>query len=352
MIFENIDDFLDNNNDHLICFTVSTYNNLNLIRNLIISAQNNNIKIVFFALDKNISKFIDENFNIDVVLYLVNDSLNKNFHNFEFGSKEWCNMVYDRYFITHRLLKDGRNIVYMDTDVYINRNFIIDIKNKLRSNDILIQSNDHNCCTGFYAMKSCKKLINFFNRKNMVNNLKCYEFGGDGGTSDQKFFNHYIGKDINTRKEYNCILLERNFYPNGNYYFDNNELINEYCYIIHFNCIRGEYNKILNIIKYNKLIVELIDYIPNDLEDDNKDYKKLIKSLNKNSSNNKNNNSSNNKNYKLNNKKFEKNEDMNTCEIINVDKNLSNDVNEKELNNNENIILNMPVISDMKLNEK
>ena len=35
MIFENIDDFLDNNNDHLVSFTVSTYNNINLIRDLL-----------------------------------------------------------------------------------------------------------------------------------------------------------------------------------------------------------------------------------------------------------------------------------------------------------------------------
>lgn len=286
MIYDNIDDFLNLNNDHLICFTVSTYNNLNLIRNLINSSINNEIKLVFFALDKNIANFLNKNFDIDIVLFFIDNSLNNKFFNFKFGSKEWKNMVYDRYFITHRLLKDGRNIVYMDTDIYINRNFILDIKDKLRLNDIVIQANDKNCCTGFYAMKSCKKLINFFNRKNMTNKLNCYDFGGKGGGSDQIFFNHYIGESVDKRKEFNCVLLERNFYPNGNYFYDNHDLISEYCYIIHFNCIRGEFSKIKKVIEFNKLIVDLIDYIPDNqenLEDkDTKEYKKLIKSHNEN----------------------------------------------------------------------
>ena len=256
MIYQNIDEFLDNNNEHLINFIVSTYNNINLINNLLNSAFNNQIKIVIFALDNKLANYIQEQFilklkmNIEIVLYLnsskqINNNNDLNDLNiYHFGTKEWSSIVYDRYFICHRLLKDGRNIVYMDTDVFINRNYLIDIKEKLRKNDIVIQTNGVDCCTGFFAMKSTNKLIQFFNKKNMINNLKCYNFGGDGGISDQKFFNHFIGKHMN---EFNCAFLEREFYPNGNYFYENSELINDYCFIIHFNCLRGEFIKIKKV---------------------------------------------------------------------------------------------------------
>lgn len=288
MIYENIDEFLNLNNDHLVSFTVSTYNNLNLIRNLFTSAKNNNINLVLFALDKKIANFMNEHFKVEIVLFLLTEPRNQEdtdvniYYNYRYGTNEWKEIVYDRYFITHRLLKDGRNIVYMDTDVYINRNYLSDIKEKLRVNDIVIQSNDKDCCTGFFAMKSNRKLINFFNRKNMINNLKCYEFGGTGGPSDQKFFNHFIGGK--NMESFNCVLLERNFYPNGNYYYDNNEIINEYCYIIHFNCVKSEYKKILRIIEYGKLLIDLIDYLPVDEESLNDktmiEYKNLLDSIN------------------------------------------------------------------------
>lgn len=280
MIYENIDEFLNDNNDHLISFTVSTNNNLNLIRNLIKSAENNNIKLVLFALDHHISKYINELFNIDIVMFILDDNSHKEEHfNYKFGTNEWKSIVYYRYFITHRLLKDGRNIVYMDTDVFINRNYITDIKEKLRINDIVIQDNGKSCCTGFFAMKSCNRLINFFNKKNMIK-LKYNEYGGSGGPSDQKFFNAFIGDKM---ADFNCVLLERNFYPNGNHFYDNYDMINEYCYIVHFNCVQGEFKKIKRVIKYNRLLVKLIDYLPKDEAEEDPEttrYRQLLKDIN------------------------------------------------------------------------
>lgn len=282
MIYENIDEFLNNNNDHLISFTVSTNNNLNLIQNLLSSAEKNNIKIVLFALDNYIVDFIKDKYNIDIVLFMIDNIPNQNseFFNYEFGTDEWKQIVYFRYFIAHRLLKDGRNIVYLDTDIYINRNYLVDIKEKLRQNNIVIQNNGRNCCTGFFAMKSCKKLINFFSKKNMLK-LNCYDFGGNGGSSDQKFFNHHIGTKM---QEFNCALLERNFYPNGNHYYENHEMIDEYCFIIHFNCVQGEFKKIKRVILYNKLLINLIDYLPDDQLEDPKimRYKNLLNEINEN----------------------------------------------------------------------
>jgi len=266
MIYENIDDFINDNNDHLVSFTVSTNNNLNLIQNLFESAKNNNIKLVLFALDKHICTFMNKLFDIDIVMFMADENPHKDkeFYNYEFGSSEWKQIVYYRYFIAHRLLKEGKNIVYMDTDVYINRNYMVDIREQLRKNDLIIQTNGNSCCTGFFAIKSCRKLINFFSKRNMTE-LKYEDYGGTGGSSDQKFFNHFIG---NNMEKYNCAMLDRKFYPNGNYFYDNYDMINDYCYIVHFNCVQGEFKKIKRVIKYNKLLIDLIDYLPKDeLED-------------------------------------------------------------------------------------
>jgi len=348
MIYENIDEFINLNNDHLISFTVSTFNNLNILRNLIQSAINQKINLVLFALDKKIASYISRFYDIDIVLFFIHTNPNENNEdddkiiNYKYGSPEWASIVYDRYFITHRLLKDGRNIVYMDTDVFINRNYLMDIKEKLRDKDIVIQTNGKDCCTGFFAMKSCKKLINFFNRKHMTQKLNCYDFGGDGGPSDQKFFNHYIGSNLS---EFNCEFLEINFYPNGKYYYNNYDIINEYCYIIHFNCVRTEYKKILRLLQFNRLLVPLLDYITEydiDFEPEKNKYyyiqlinnvNNILKNIQKKKLDNEKDNNDDDNNDENNNE--DDNNDENNNQDDNDDENNNQDDNDDENNNQD-----------------
>lgn len=248
MIYSCIDDFLDVNNDHMVSYIVSNIGGLTLVKNCLLSAQKNNVKLVLFALDEEISQTIEKDFSIEIVLFLAN--LKKDF-TYTYGSFEWIDVVYNRYFIAHRLMKEGRNIVYLDTDVLINKDYTLDIKRRLRQNNIIIQSNGINCCTGFFAMKSTPKLIQFFNKKKMESK-EYRKFGGNGGASDQKFFNHYIGENMN---EFNCVLLDRDYYPNGQHYYDNHQEIEEKCYIIHFNCMQGEEKKIKRMKLYNKFYI-------------------------------------------------------------------------------------------------
>ena len=248
MIYNSIDDFLNINNDHLISYIVSNHGGITLVKNCLKSAHHHNVKLVLFALDEEIAKEVNTLFDIDIVLYLVN--IDKTI-TYKYGTFEWINVVYNRYFIAHRLMKDGRNIVYLDTDVIINKDYTLDLKQRLRNNDIVIQSNGKNCCTGFFAMKSCNKLIHFFNKKKMTQ--KNYmNFGGNGGPSDQKFFNHFIGENM---KEFDCVLLDRDLYPNGQHYYDNHSTIDDQCFIIHFNCMQGEDKKIKRMKLYNKYYI-------------------------------------------------------------------------------------------------
>ena len=250
MIHKTLDDFLDNNNDHLICYIVSNFDGFNLVKNCLLSAQKSNVSIVLFALDEEIAEEISKLFEIDIVIFLV--GIDKN-QTYKYGTFEWIDIVYNRYFIAHRLMKDGRNIVYMDTDVVIMKDFTKNIKRKLRNHQIVIQTNGNNCCTGFFAMRSCPELIWFFSRKKMTEkNYRSY--GGNGGPSDQKFFNAFIGSDM---EKYQCVFLERELYPNGQYYYDYNEEIEQKCFIIHFNCIQGEVKKIKRMKMYQKFYLDL-----------------------------------------------------------------------------------------------
>ena len=161
MIYSCIEDFLNQNNDHLVSYIVSNIGGYTLVKNCLLSAQKNNVRLVLFALDEEIAQIIDKDFSIEIVLYLAN--LKKD-HTYTYGSFEWIDVVYNRYFIAHRLMKEGRNIVYLDTDVLINKDYTLDIKERLRNNNIIIQSNGKNCCTGFFAMKSTQKLVQFFRK--------------------------------------------------------------------------------------------------------------------------------------------------------------------------------------------
>ena len=136
MIYSCIDDFLDKNNDHLVSYIVSNIGGLTLVKNCLLSAQKNDVKLVLFALDEEIAQLIDKDFSIEIVLYLAN--LKKDF-TYTYGSFEWIDVVYNRYFIAHRLMKEGRNLVYLDTDVLVNKNYTLDIKERLR----IIENTDH-----------------------------------------------------------------------------------------------------------------------------------------------------------------------------------------------------------------
>ena len=46
MIYSCIDDFLDVNNDHLVSYIVSNIGGLTLVKNCLLSAQKNNVKLV------------------------------------------------------------------------------------------------------------------------------------------------------------------------------------------------------------------------------------------------------------------------------------------------------------------
>ena len=121
--------------------------------------------------------------------------------------------------------------------------FLYEIQDILKKNECVFQSNVHGCCcTGFFAMKPTKKLINFFEVDNLKT-LNIFKY-----KHDQEFWN----KEAYNNSLFNIKLLNKDHYPNGKHYYINNKNIKDICRLIHFNYLVGERNKINKMKEFNE----------------------------------------------------------------------------------------------------
>jgi hypothetical protein len=73
----------------------------------------------------------------------------------DFGTAAFASAAWQRYAIINTLLANGRNAIYLDTDIVINSNYEKEILSMLGATDcdILAQTNHANApCTGFLAV--------------------------------------------------------------------------------------------------------------------------------------------------------------------------------------------------------
>ena len=234
-VHDNINDFLISNNNECVIFCVANNAVFDMTKNLVISATNNNIDIVLFALDEDIVENMKDSCHI--VKYYF-DGLGNTFNNKKFckyGTNSFQNVIFQRFFIGNEILKMNKYYIYIDTDIVIYDNFVNDILCQYKNNnyDMLSQYNGKDCCTGFYSMKPNDKTISinedFFKKHDYIS----YK-------TNQPFINKYLLED----KILNIKFLNRDLYPNGKWFYPKTNKIKKKCKIIHFNCITGYLNKI------------------------------------------------------------------------------------------------------------
>lgn len=238
-VYENINLFLKDNKSSNIVFCVANNGILNMTKNLLISAKNNNIDLVLFALDNQIVENLKN--ECTIIKYFDNEVNYNKFY--EYGTIDFKKVVFQRFFIGNEILKANKSYIYLDIDIVITKNFIENILEQYTNTnyDCLCQYNGTNCCTGFYSMRPTNKTISInydFYKKNDYLNFN----------HDQDFFN----KVILNNKILNIKFLDMNKYPNGNMYYLNNNKIEKECYIIHFNCVIGYKTKIDKMKLYKK----------------------------------------------------------------------------------------------------
>ncbi len=237
VVYKNISTFIKEYKNEVVMFCVANNGINEMTLNLVKSCTRNNEEIIVFALDKEVSKYFEK--HCPVVEYFAEMGGNGKYN---YGSDEFRIIAWHRYFIINELLKNERKIIYLDTDIVINKKFSENVLNELKNCECAIQTNGKNCCTGFFAMKPTKNTKNYF----IIDNLKKNNYLSF--LTDQDYFN----VEIYDKKKFDIKLLDITKYPNGKYFYDNTNKIKDTCYLIHFNNVVGYQPKVDKMKKYNK----------------------------------------------------------------------------------------------------
>jgi len=166
-----------------------------------------------------------------------------NFAKFRKGN--WHNITKRKFDIIYKELNENDFVCITDGDiVFLDKSFMEFCFNYIENNDLIIQNdklsddNHENLCSGFMFIRSNEKTLNLFHPNNVEKEVK-------EGWGDQKYINN-----IKTKLHYKTLPLD--LFPNGNYYYRENNRLNPM--MIHFNYVIGHEKK--NRMKtYNKWYV-------------------------------------------------------------------------------------------------
>jgi hypothetical protein len=180
------------------------------------------------------------------VVYVKNTQTNKD--NFNFGTMDFNNMSFLRYYIIYTLLEKGIDVWYLDVDTVVLKNLIpiyLDLKEK-NNYDTWFQTDLNMPCTGCMLLFATEKTQNFV--KTVIQNKT-------NQTNDQILVNAIIKQIPNIIKYEEFSHFN---FPNGVMFFGNDfvnvpeylvELKNEYMnspketYLVHANWMIGDETK-------------------------------------------------------------------------------------------------------------
>ena len=212
-----------------VTFTSSGY--VDLTENLIQSINKNSVDIELFVYT------LDD----DSYAYFLNKDVKvENIKSEEVFSKElmkqsdsnFGELMMKKFYIIHKNLASGENVLYVDGDIVIKKDFTSYFIKLLEKYEIIFQNDKRpskpnliNVCAGFMLIKSNKKMINFFDPQKIPKKVVNYK------THDQT----YLNKSLN-RFKYKILPLDS--FPNGPFFYSNYPNIDPS--IVHFNFIIGE----------------------------------------------------------------------------------------------------------------
>tara|TARA_B110000444_G_C18833931_1_gene594858 strand:- start:1347 stop:2084 length:738 start_codon:yes stop_codon:yes gene_type:complete len=228
----------------IVTFTSAGY--VEVTQNLCNSnIQNNvNFNINIFCLD-------EQSYNHDFGLNTKNISFFENSIKAETeknmmrqDSQDFGSLMVKKFKIIYKSLLEFDNLIYIDGDIVIKKDFIEELTYDYKHKDIVFQNdkrpskpNQINLCAGFMLIKSNKKMLKFFNPENIPTDLfDKYK------THDQTYINK-------SKSKFNYNILSLDSFPNGPKYYENHSTLDPS--IIHFNYVRGE-EKISLMKKYNE----------------------------------------------------------------------------------------------------
>ena len=191
MIYENIDEFLKSYDSDMIVFCVGNYAVRHMILNLWISAKQQGVDVVVFALDEKLTSSFGDKCN--VVKY-YDSTMKLSRQSFQFRTKDFSQIVYHRYFIGNEILYVNKRYVYMDVDIVVKKNFIGELNEYYEDgHEALFQHSNGKprraCCTGFFSMRPTSTTLDFYTKEMLIEN---HAYDVRHYTCDQDFFNKHI----------------------------------------------------------------------------------------------------------------------------------------------------------------
>ena len=224
----------------LVTFTSAGY--IDLTQNLCNSMTANNIdyKLNIFCLDE---KSFNHDFgmsgnNLDFTVSNIDNTPENEVA--DYYSDEFIDMMYKKFEIISTSLSNFENVLYIDGDIVIKKDFLNPLLSKFKNKDIIFQDdrrpskpNVVNVCAGFMLIRSNNKMKKFFDIEDIPKRL----FHGYK-THDQT----YINKN---KSKFNYSILPLDDFPNGPRFYNNFENLDPY--LVHFNYISGEEK--INIMK-------------------------------------------------------------------------------------------------------
>jgi len=162
---------------------------------------------------------------------LIDDENNSEFQTFQ--NDKWSSITFHKFTAIYDSLLKNEFVCFFDGDiVYENDIFYKYLIDNIKENDMLVQkeygSFTQEFCTGFMFIKSNKEIIGLFNPENIK------EYKNEKNWNDQLYLNN-----IRNKIKYKELPLE--LFPNGKYYYENNNILKPY--LIHFNWIIGNEKK-------------------------------------------------------------------------------------------------------------
>jgi len=137
------------------------------------------------------------------------------------GRKHWANVTKYKIVAINNELRQNNDVIFIDGDIVVFKNFIADLYHNIYDSDLLIQNDTDsaktaNMCTGFFLMKSNNRTIECTD----INKIDMTSFN-----NDQQYLRSCNNK-------LSVTYLNLNKYPNGKYY---RTILPNNPYIIHFN---------------------------------------------------------------------------------------------------------------------
>lgn len=246
--FNDINSFVDlYEHDHVNYFYCNI-GGIKLAINLAKSCKLQNLPIVFFALDK--ESMVKMKGLCDIV-----DASNIGYDIYpdflEYNTREFNWICFAKYHIAKPILESGRTLTYLDTDIVATDNFQADILNELNKNEdhLLVQSSHgSSLCAGFFSLSPSfdQNIIDLF----LDRGEKVLE------QDDSNFHDQDLMRKLTRSSKVKFKLLDKDIYPNGAWYYKHSKRIESICKIIHFNCVKGEANKISKYKKFGHWYID------------------------------------------------------------------------------------------------